>query len=85
MYDPYTERPARYETFIPGDSAHYSKQACDKLRKDWILSVDDDGQEIADSENNSTGGVAISDAEDPSMSNIDDDDEYGDNVEWVIS
>ncbi|PFH46019.1 hypothetical protein AMATHDRAFT_156930 [Amanita thiersii Skay4041] len=82
VFDPYTGRTARYETFIPRDPAHYSKQACEKVKMDWISGVD---EEISGNEGVPAAAAAIFDKVDPNSSYIDNDDEYADNVEYQSS
>ena len=78
VFDPYTERSARYETFIPGDSAHYhSSSACEEVKQHWISGADGAKEISRDSEHSVTG--------DSFESYIDDDEMYADHVEYVIS
>ena len=76
--DSYTERSARYETFIPGDSVHYHSSACE-VKQHWISGADE-AKEIS-------GGnvLSVTGSIDSSMPYIDDDEEYADHVEYVIS
>lgn len=80
VHDPYTGQVSRYETFIPGDSAHYSKQSCDEFGKDWISSTAD-AKEISAVSLPEPGAAAL----DAIDANIDDDDEYVDYVEHLSS
>ncbi|KAF8622009.1 hypothetical protein AX15_007363 [Amanita polypyramis BW_CC] len=78
--DPNTEQSARYETFISGDPAHYSRQACEKLKKHWISAAAAAADGAEEIDNNSASGVI-----DPSSSYIDNDDEYADYVDHLSS
>jgi hypothetical protein len=78
VVDPYTERSARYETFIPGDSVHYHSSACE-VKQHWISGADEAQDISGDNVRSVTGSI------DSSVPYIDDDEEYADHVEYVIS
>ena len=75
VQDPRISQTFRYETFIPGSMAPYSKSACEKLQTPWISDPPD--EEIADVPK------ADDDLDVDLSTNIDDDDVYTDTVRWV--
>ncbi|KAF9460340.1 hypothetical protein BDZ94DRAFT_1284000 [Collybia nuda] len=80
LYDPVTCRTARYETFNPRSTAHYSKSACDKMETPWIS--DSLSETISGSE---YGSDLDFENPDSTMVYIDDDDEYEDVVHYRSS
>ncbi|KAK2462955.1 hypothetical protein APHAL10511_005007 [Amanita phalloides] len=74
VLDSTTEQSARYETFIPGDTVHYS--ARDKLKQEWIFGANDDKESSEDE---------VRSASDFNDSYIDQDDAYADHVEHLSS
>jgi hypothetical protein len=76
VFDSFTERSARYETFIPGDSAHYSSSAC--VKQEWISGANEANLKEISGDQECSASDAID-------SYIDDDEMYADDVEYVIS